>query len=257
MDAPRPVILSIAGADPSSGAGLQADLCTGVALGVHVCTVLTAWTVQNTQGVQRVVVLDPADTRQQLEQILADFTIAAIKIGLIGSVAMARMLVELLSPLALPIILDPLWRAGAGTELADAPLFRVLRQELLPLVLIATPNGPEAALLGESRDLDQAASRLSLPWLLISGGHGTQALLDNRLYRQGRLYERYPQERLAGQYHGTGCTLSTAIAAGIALGKEVPAAVAAALDFTHQAVRAAESLGRGQRILQYGATRPC
>ncbi|MEY2342796.1 hydroxymethylpyrimidine/phosphomethylpyrimidine kinase [Acidithiobacillus sp. IBUN Pt1247-S3] len=253
----RPIVLSIAGADPSSGAGLQADLLTGAALGVHVCTALTAWTVQDSRGVQRVQVLDAADTRTQIDVLLADFPIAAIKIGLIGSLPMAQMLREfLLAHRHLPLVLDPIWRAGGGQELAGDALYAFVRDELLPLAHIATPNLPEALQLTGADSADIAASNWPGDWLLISDGHGSAAQLDNRLYQRGTLHARYPQARLPGSYHGTGCTLSTAIAAGLACAKPLPDAVAAALAFTHTAVEHAYQLGHGQSFPDRLQVRP-
>lgn len=253
----RPVVLSIAGADPSSGAGLQADLLTGAAMGVHVCTALTAWTVQDSRGVLRVQTLDAADTRAQLETLLADFSVAAVKIGLIGSLPMAEMLRDfLLVRCDLPLVIDPIWRAGGGQELADATLLDFLRVELLPLARIATPNLPEALQLTGADTADGAARAWPGDWLLISDGHGAAAQLDNRLYQRGTLAGRYPQPRLPGSYHGTGCTLSTAIAAGLACGQSVPDAVASSLAFTHAAVAKAYRAGHGQFFPDRWAARP-
>lgn len=253
----RPVVLSIAGTDPSSGAGLQADLLTGAALGVHVCTALTAWTIQDSHGVQRVQALDAADTRAQIDALLADFPVAVIKIGLIGSLVMAKMLAELLATRRdLPVVLDPIWRAGGGQELAAAALYDFLRDVLLPLARIATPNLPEALQLSGADSMDAAARDWPSEWLLISDGHGSTGELDNRLYQRGKLFARYPQKRLPGEFHGTGCTLSTAIAASLAQGKSMPAAVGTALAFTHAAVERAYRLGSGQSFLERGAFHP-
>lgn len=252
----RPIVLSIAGADPSSGAGLQADLLTGAALGVHVCTALTAWTVQDSRGVARVQVLDAADTRAQIDTLLADFPIAAIKIGLLGSLSMAQMLHDfLLAHRDLPLVLDPIWHAGGGQELAGEALYAFLRDQLLPLAHIATPNLPEALQLSGADSADAAARDWPSAWLLISDGHGGDAQLDNRLYQRRLLHSRYPQQRLPGSYHGTGCTLSTAITAGLAWGQSLPDAVAAALAFTHAAVENAYRPGRGQAFLDRWAAR--
>lgn len=253
----RPVLLSIAGADPSSGAGLQADLLTGTALGLHVCTVLSAWTVQDSRGVRRVQALAAADVGAQIETLWADFAIAAVKIGLLGSLATAQVVWELLAARPeLPVVLDPLWRSGAGEELASAELLAFLRERLLPRAQIATPNLPEACHISGADSADAAARDWPSEWLLISGGHGPGQFIDNRLYQRGRLVEQFLQPRREGEFHGTGCTLSTAIAAGLALGQEMPAAVAAALNFTHAAVQAAYAPGRGQYFLDRRQARP-
>lgn len=248
-----PVILSVAGFDPGAGAGLQADLLTGAALGTHVCTAVTSLTVQDSAQVHSVQVLDPSYTRAQMDVLMADFPVAAVKVGMLGSAAMGRMLARFLEchP-GIPVVLDPILRSGGGQLLSGPDLVETLLLELLPRVQVLTPNAPEILSLSGAGDVDQAAAMLAgygAEWVLVSGGHGEGVDLDNRLYRHGVLEERFVQKRLPGVFHGSGCTLSTAIAAGLAQGRMVPEAVNGALDFTARAVAHARSLGRGQFFL--------
>lgn len=252
-----PVILSVAGFDPGGGAGLQADLLTGSALGVHVCTAVTALTVQDSVEVHSVRVLDPLYTRDQMEVLMADFSVSVVKLGMLGSAAMGRMLAGFLDRHPdVPVVLDPILRSGGGQLLSGPDLEKILLSELLPRVHVLTPNAPEILSLSGADDLDEAARILAecgVEWILVSGGHGAGVNIDNRLYRHGVLHDRFVQERLPGVFHGSGCTLSTAIAAGLAHGRRVPEAVDAALAFTARAVAHARALGRGQLFLDRAA----
>ncbi len=245
-----PVVLCIAGSDPSAGAGIQADLLTLASLGVHGCTAITALTVQDSVNVQAFTPVLPQDCIQQAQAILEDIPVRVIKVGMLGSAAMAHALVALLEahPL-IPVVLDPVLAAGGGASLAAAGLREVLRTELLPKVTILTPNGPEALALSGASDLRSAGAQLNFlgaDWVLLSGGHGESQDIENMVFRGGKLQQIFIQERLPHQYHGSGCTLASAIAAGLAQGQEVLQAVQGALDFTHAALRHAYPLGRGQ-----------
>jgi len=251
MPARPPLLLSIAGADPTAGAGLQADLLTGAALGVHVCTALSSWTIQDSRGVARVTALAAEDLAAQLRVLAADFPFDAVKIGLLGSVDNARVVARFLDAHpALPVVVDPILRAGGGQVLSDAELGAVLVEALFPRATVATPNAPEARQLSGCDELDEAARcllRSGLPHLLISGGHGQDPqCIRNRHYRADGSLNLVEQVRRPGQYHGTGCTLASAIAAGLAAGHGPEAAIAAALEFTATAVAGAYRAGSGQ-----------
>ncbi|AEK59527.1 MULTISPECIES: bifunctional hydroxymethylpyrimidine kinase/phosphomethylpyrimidine kinase [Acidithiobacillus] len=246
-----PLVLSIAAADPSSGAGLQADLLTGAALGVHVCTALAAWTIQDSRDVVRVTALPGTDLAAQLQVLAADCSFSAVKIGLLGSAENARVVARFLDAHPkLPVVLDPILRAGGGRAVSDAELRGVLVDELLPRATVATPNAPEALQLSGCDELEAAARRLlatGLAHLLISGGHGTDPRrIRSRHYRADGVLSCVEQPRRPGQFHGTGCTLATAIAAGLALGRAPDEAIPTALAFTAAAVAAAYRVGAGQ-----------
>lgn len=249
--AERPVVLSIAGADPTSGAGIQADLLTCAALGAHACTVVSAITVQDTQRVHQFVALPPELVLAQARAVLNDMPVAAIKLGMLGSAALAWALAELLAAYPqIPLVLDPILRGGGGGRLADTDLPQALLG-LLPHCTVITPNSEEARCLGASEDLSICAKRLlaaGAQQVLISGGHEAGERLENQLFdREGQM-RLFSQQRLAGQYHGSGCTLASAIAVGLARGQTPADAVAMALDYTHRAISAAYQVGSGQRI---------
>ncbi|WP_139112165.1 bifunctional hydroxymethylpyrimidine kinase/phosphomethylpyrimidine kinase [Acidithiobacillus thiooxidans] len=245
-----PVVLSIAGSDPSAGAGIQADLLTCARLGVHACTAITALTIQDSVNVQRFSLVNPAECLQQARVILDDIPVRVIKIGMLGSAEMVRALAGLLDAYPqIPVVLDPILAAGGGTSLAGSGLLEAMRSELLPKVSIITPNGPEALALTGAEDVRAAAVLLNAQgaqWVLLSGGHGEGPKLENLVFQGGILRQTVIQERLPHQYHGSGCTLASAVAAGLAKGQAVMQAIEAALAFTHDALLHAYPLGSGQ-----------
>jgi hydroxymethylpyrimidine/phosphomethylpyrimidine kinase len=245
-----PVVLSIAGSDPSAGAGIQADLLTCARLGVHACTAITALTIQDSVNVQCFSLVNPAECLQQAQVILDDIPVGVIKIGMLGSAEMVIALAGLLNAYPqIPVVLDPVMTAGGGTSLAGMGLREAIYTELLPKMTIITPNGPEAQALTGAADLRAAAAQLNAQgteWVLLSGGHGEGPKLENLVFRGGILQQTVIQERLPHQYHGSGCTLAAAVAAGLAKGLEMMQAIEAALDFTHAALLHAYPLGSGQ-----------
>jgi hydroxymethylpyrimidine/phosphomethylpyrimidine kinase len=247
---PLPVVLTIAGSDPSAGAGLQADLLTLASLGVHGCTAVTALTVQDSVNVRGYTPVDPRDTMAQARAVLEDMSIQVIKIGMLGSAAMVAAVSALLADHSqIPVVLDPVLAAGGGTALAGAGLREALVAQLLPRVTVMTPNGPEALALSGTGDLPAAGvwlNRHGAEWALISGGHGEEPELENLLFRGGVLRRTFRQVRLPHSYHGSGCTLAAALAAGLAHGLSMEEAVARALDFTHACLVHAYPLGKGQ-----------
>ena len=250
MPASPPVVLSIASSAPRAGAGLQADLLTLASLGVHGCTAVTALTVQNSENVHAYTPVDPRETWAQARAVLEDMAVHAIKIGMLGSAAMVEAVSHLLAAYPrIPVVLDPVLAAGGGASLAGTGLREALVAELLPRVTVLTPNGPEAQVLAGLHDLEAAGcwlNRRGAQWVLISGGHGDGPVLENRLFHDAVLRRTIRQSRLSGRYHGSGCTLASALAAGIAKGLPVEQAVLAALDFTHDCLLHAYPLGKGQ-----------
>ncbi|MBN2679497.1 bifunctional hydroxymethylpyrimidine kinase/phosphomethylpyrimidine kinase [Acidithiobacillus montserratensis] len=245
-----PVVLSIGGSDPSAGAGIQADLLTLAGLGVHGCTAITALTVQDSVNVQGFSLVPPKQCLQQAQAIMDDIPVRVIKIGMLGSAEMVTALADWLAQYPdIPVVLDPVMAAGGGTSLALAGLREAVIHRLLPKITILTPNAPEALLLADVRDLESAGAWLNqqgAQWVLITGGHGDTPELENRLYHLELLQQIFYQQWLPQHYHGSGCTLASAIAAGLAKGMELQQAVQEALDFTHAALRQAYPLGRGQ-----------
>ena len=248
-----PNVFSIAGSDPSGGAGIQADLKTFAALGVFGCAAITALTAQSTVGVSGVLAV-PADfLRAQLEAVFTDIDIAAVKIGMLGDADTVHVVAEALRRHQPPfVVLDPVFRASTGAVLLDPTALEVLWKELLPLVSLVTPNAFEAgALLGigapcSAADAAAAAERIvarGVRAALVTGGHlDQQAVCIDVLHDgNGAAEFRVPRVDAAGT-HGTGCVLSAAIAAHAAKGMSLHAACASA-----QCV-AAESVARSGEL---------
>ena len=249
----RPVVLCLSGHDPSGGAGLQADIEALLAQGCHAAPAVTALTVQDTVDVRDFRVLDREWVLAQANAVLQDSPVAAVKLGMLGSLEMVETVAELLraNP-ALPMVCDPVLRAGGGGRLGKDEVGYAMREVLLPLCTIATPNLPEARILAELPDgtADQCAERL-LPFcehLLITGGHGEEEDIHNRLYLRGGQTHTFTCQRLPGSYHGSGCTLASALAGRLAQGEELVSAVRTALDYTWRTLRDAEQLGKGQFV---------
>jgi len=256
--ASKPVLLSIAGHDPVGGAGIQADIETALALGCQPATAITCLTVQDTINVAELASIDPDLVAKQGRAVLADLPVRAIKVGLLGSAAVASAIADVLAEAGdVPIVVDPVLAAGGGRDLADPALIAVLLDALLPRATLTTPNSDEARrLTGRDDPADCAAAllRAGCRAVLLTGGHEPGDRLVNRLYQPRQPERTFETPRLPGRFRGTGCTLATAIAAGLATGLGLDEAVQRAMDFTSAAIRAARPLGRGQWILdRHGA----
>ncbi|WP_120994621.1 hydroxymethylpyrimidine/phosphomethylpyrimidine kinase [Stutzerimonas urumqiensis] len=249
----RPVVLCLSGHDPSGGAGLQADIEALLAQGCHAAPTVTALTVQDTVDVADFRVLDRAWVLAQARAIMADLPIAAVKLGMLGSTEMVETVLELLQSLpGVPLVCDPVLRAGGGGSLGPDDVGYALRERLFPLSTIATPNLPEARILADlpNGTADECAERLlpHIEHLLITGGHGDEQEVHNRLYSRDGRREDFLCQRLPGSYHGSGCTLASALSGRLALGEGLASAVRSALDYTWRTLRDAEAPGRGQYI---------
>lgn len=259
MSAAPPVILCIGGHDPTGGAGIQADIETGVALGCHVATVVTCLTVQDTVNLSEIHPVEPALVVRQARAVLGDLPLQAIKLGLLGSAEVARGVATVIDDAAgIPVVLDPVLAAGGGADLGSPALIAALREALLPRAALATPNSPEAQRLTGREDLADCAADLlatGCAAVLMTGGHEPGEHLTNRLFRPGMAEARFESRRLPGSFHGTGCTLATAIAAGLARRCALEDAIRAAQAYTGTAVAAAARLGRGQLLLRRGGPR--
>ena len=252
-DAP-PVVLTVAGSDPSGGAGLQADLKTIHQHGGYGAAVPTLITVQSTEGVAQVEFLSPDLVRAQVGSLLADLELVAAKTGALGSPAVAHVMGSLMEQTRFPWVVDPVWLPTRGTPLAKGDVVGAYKEAVIPRAALVTPNAQEAALLAEMpvrrlEDAREAAERiaaLGVEAVLIKGGHlegsarGTDVLLH-----EGVLTELAPAEVVLGRFHGTGCALSAAIATRLALGHEVLAAVEGAKAWLTGALAHAFAVGRG------------
>ena len=248
-------MLVLGGLDPS-GAGLQADIETCRALGCHALPIATAVTVQSTRGLARVVELPTAEVIAQVRHLLADIrTVAACKIGAVPSLETAIALRELLAgwenrP---PVVLDPVIGASAGGSLMAPDLARNFVSVMLPVVTLVKPNTAEAIQLAGGLDPMRAGAFLSTAtdggYALLTGSDGSEdARVTHHLFRNGRLFAEFTWPRLSGSYHGTGCTLTSAVAALVARGYGVETAVARGLVYTFHTVAAAYSIGGVQLI---------
>lgn len=257
---PPPGVLVIAASDPSGGAGIQADLLTCAAIGCHPLTVITAVTAQDTVGVARVVAVDAQLVAEQARLLLQDTPVSVCKIGLLGSVANVISVAELLSAHPqLSVVLDPVLASGRGDVLADASIIAAIRHHLLPLTTVLTPNTHEVRRLAADRistattptlaDCSLHLLDLGCEYVLLTGTHNETPQVCNDLYRRGHGLVRTDQwQRLPGSYHGSGCTLASALASYLAQALPIESAVQAAQQFTWQTLAAAFRPGRGQYI---------
>ncbi len=243
-----PNLLIIAGLDPSGGAGLAADIEAAATLGVHPAPVATLITVQDTRNVIRVESLAPELVVAQAEAVLVDLPVAAIKLGALGTAEVGRAVAELLVHYpSVPVVTDPVLAASGGGSLAESELVRVYRERLFPLSVLATPNRAELARLAPEDGASELLA-LGLPACLITDGEGRGEQIVHELYRAEGIRLIENGRRLAGCFHGSGCTLASAIAARIALGDELNDAVACAGEFVQRAIAHAFQPGRGQMV---------
>lgn len=254
-----PIVLTLAGSDPTGGAGIQADILTLASMGCHPLSVITAVTVQDTRGVQDFLVMDDEWVLDQARAVLEDMPVSAFKVGMIGSVNNVVAIAELMADYPdIPLIYDPVLASGAGDELAREELIHVLRDMLLPQVTVLTPNSLEARRLAANDDEEESElaladcakrlTRLGCDYVLITGTHEASRDVENRLYDLSGEVRVDTWPRLNGSFHGSGCTLASAIAGLVARGLAVPEAVKEAQDFTWQALRYGFRPGMGQFI---------
>jgi hydroxymethylpyrimidine/phosphomethylpyrimidine kinase len=248
-----PRVLTFAASDPTGGAGLQADLLTLAALDCHPLSVVTGLTVQDTVGVKRMFALDPAWIRDQAKSLLDDIEVAAFKAGVLGSAENVRAVSEIVAVHShAPFVVDPVLASGRGDPLTTDDALEALRKLILPRTTVLTPNSLEARrLAAPDTDLVACARRLigdGCRYVLVTGTHEPGAEVVNTLYDERGVVREDRWPRLPGSYHGSGCTLASAIAARLAHGVDVGAAVGEAQRFTWQSLAAGFRAGAGQLL---------
>lgn len=247
-----PSVLCIGGHDPTGGAGLQADIETVSALGVRALTLVTALTAQDTSNIRRIENVSPDLLAECFDTLVSDIEPNVVKIGLLASVESIRLLTPRLADLAAPLVIDPVLAAGGGYRTADAALVEALVSNLAPIASLMTPNRAELRRLGNSADTEISVARLldtGCRAVLATGADEASGdTVENRLWQSGHAVETYRWPRLHASYHGSGCTLASACAAGLASGLTLTSAVAGAQRFTHDALSRAESPGGAQRL---------
>jgi hydroxymethylpyrimidine/phosphomethylpyrimidine kinase len=256
-----PRILVIAGSDSSGGAGIQADIKTAMALGAYASTAITALTAQDTHGVHAIYPVAHAFVRQQIALALADPGADAVKIGMLGDAVTIETVADALAGSTRPLVIDPVMVAKGGASLLVATALAALKRALLPLATLITPNLPEAealtgltiATLADMRVAAEMLLTLGVPAVLLKGGHadlsqgggaGGDTVTDLLATEAG--ITAFTRPRLATRHtHGTGCTLATAIACGLAAGMPLPGAVERARNYVQAAIAAAPGIGAG------------
>ena len=252
-----PAVLSFAASDPSGGAGIQADILTLASMGCHPLTVLTAITVQDTSGVEAVSPVDADWVADQARAILEDIPIAAFKIGVLGSAENVAVIAEIVSDYPdIPLILDPVLASGRGDELANEDMLSAIRELLIPQCTVITPNTPELRRLALEDDeegvgIEQLSMRLiemGCEYVLVTGTHEATADVINTVFFEKGVVRSDTWRRLKGSYHGSGCTLASALAATIARGLDISEAAREAQEYTWQTLKFGFRPGMGQFV---------
>lgn len=256
----RKTALTIAGSDSSGGAGIQADIKTMMANGVYAMSAVTALTAQNTTGVTGIMEVTPEFLQLQLEAVFTDIYPDAVKIGMVSGTALIHCIAEALRKYqAKNVVVDPVMVATSGARLMEEDALAVLKEELFPLATILTPNIPEAEIIcgrkiTDASDMVQAAEQIGNRYgcaVLVKGGHQLNDANDF-LWDAGKCQWFYGKRIDNPNTHGTGCTLSSAIASNLAKGEPLPEAVRRAKDYLSEALAAMLDLGRGSGPLDHG-----
>jgi hydroxymethylpyrimidine/phosphomethylpyrimidine kinase len=247
-----PCVLAVAGSDSAGGAGIQADLKTMLALGVHGMTVVCAVTAQNSVGVQGYWEMSAEAVAAQLDSVLSDISVQAIKTGMLASATIVETVCGVLAGAGAPVVVDPVAVSKHGDSLLSAGTVEAVKERLLPLAAVVTPNLLEAQLLTGIQITDEAGMLkaaevifgMGPQWVLVKGGHLPGSPVD--LLYDGRRAIRYPGQRIDSRHtHGTGCTLASAIASYLAQGADMPGAVQSAKEYVAGAIRGGFPLGAG------------
>ncbi|GAA3425201.1 bifunctional hydroxymethylpyrimidine kinase/phosphomethylpyrimidine kinase [Streptosporangium sandarakinum] len=258
-DSIPPRVLTVAGSDSGGGAGIQADLKTMLALGVHGMSVISAVTAQNSLGVQGYWELPPEAVRAQLDSVLGDIGVQAVKTGMLASPVLVETVAEVLAGVDAPVVVDPVGVSKHGDALLAPEAVDTVRTRLLPTATVVTPNLWEVAQLtgvkveeeGDMRRAADAVLTMGPAWVLVKGGHLPGAPVD--LLTDGVREFRFTAERHDNRHtHGTGCTLASAIASYLALGEDVPGAVGRAKEYVTGAIARGFPLGAGIGPVDHG-----
>ncbi len=259
----KPIVLCFSGADPCGGAGIQADIEAIASMRCHATTITTALTVQNSQGVTDFTVIPDEQLRAQSQAIIDDMPIAAIKTGMLANRAIVATIADIVATQPnIPLVVDPVISANTGANLSAPGFANSLRQQLLPVATIITPNLPELYQLApDSKDITEACRQIAntgCEYVLVTGTHDIaqdrgaavagehNEEVVNRLYQHGKLIDTQRWPRLPGEYHGSGCTLASALAALLARGHDMVTATRHAQDYTWHSLASAARLGQGQ-----------
>ena len=254
-----PIVLSFSANDSSGGAGIQADALTLASMGCHPLSVITAVTVQDTVGVDDVMALDPGWVADQARAVLEDMPVNVFKIGMLGSVENIATIAEIVADYPdIPVVLDPVLSSGRGDEFVNEDMILAMRELLFPQTTIITPNSIEARRLvqdemegSDELDLEQCGEQIlhmGCEYVLITGAHENTLQVTNTLYAGSGIVRSDVWQRLTGSYHGSGCTLASAIAATIANGLPVSDGVYEAQEYTWQALKSGFHPGMGQYL---------
>ena len=253
-----PLVLAFAASDPTGGAGMQADMLALASMGCHPLSVITAITVQDTTGVEAAFAVDADWVSDQARALLEDMLVGAFKLGMLGSVENIAVIAEILSDYPdIPLVFDPVLASGRGDQLADEEMVEAMIELLLPQTTILTPNSMEARRLAQGEDEDVHPSLAACAHkllaagcehVLITGTHENTAQVINTLYAPRGVIRADKWDRLPGSYHGSGCTLASAIAANLACGLDIGDAVFEAQEYTWHTLANGFRPGMGQYI---------
>ncbi|HSN18016.1 MAG TPA: hydroxymethylpyrimidine/phosphomethylpyrimidine kinase [Gammaproteobacteria bacterium] len=248
-----PVVLVIAGNDPTGGAGLAADIQAITAAGAHPAPVVAAITVQDTGDVRRVQAVDPALVVEQARAVLQDMPVAAVKLGLLADAAVGHAVAALLAGHgSLPLVVDPVLAASGGGRLADDELLEIYKRELVPLATLVTPNAAESRRFAPTAADPAGRAKVMLAsgaqYVLVKGADEDAPEVRNHLFGPDGFHRESVWVRLPHSYHGSGCTLASAIAARLALGQAMPDAVQDAQRYTYDTLRRGWRPGRHQHL---------
>lgn len=248
---PATVVMCFSGLDPTGGAGISADIETLASMGCLCAPIITCLTVQDSIGVKRLQPVDAELLKDQARAVLADMPVAAFKIGLLGSLEVVEAVAEILREHpGLPVVLDPVLSSGGGMPLVASPVLAAIREQLLPLTSLCTPNSPEArALASGQHNLSQCAGQIleqGCEAVLITGSHESTPVVHNLYFGDHSQPEVFSWERLPAIYHGSGCTLASACAGLMAQGIDSFTAATEAQEFTYESLKQGQPIGQGQ-----------